>query len=616
MNISSNYNTLIQQELNKVSKQITTGNKISKGFEDSTIFNKSVDLDNDIVTTSHLQESAKSAKAFTLYTDTTLDSMTRGVEEFKVKLLAYAGGEHSTTSREALVGELKSIKDSLIQLSNTKVNGEYIFGGTDNKTPPIDLKGNYQGNGERLSIRTDKFQNQEYSIDGAELFIGYDRDIKSKVSTNIRKLSQTDLKAIPPKQTYINADHSILDLTGSQNETTFYMSGTRPDGTGFKHKMSVENPENMRISDLAEEIKLAFNDEVTVEISKNGQFLITDKESGNSKLNFHMVGSTENVDNLNDLDDSKIIEFVKSGDAKATVGESLKFQKDGNVLTNNIQQFISQKDGFATEKTKLSEVASDSLLNTTMLMNGKDILGEDIEVSLTFGENTTSVNINGSTIELNRGADSFTYKQLNEVMEVAVSGVDIGDFNQAVLESEKVVDISLNHRGEFQIKDLTSSKTKMEMAIFDSNIEDFSTNQGSPLSFNSNRAIDLDRPSIDFFESLDMAIEAVAEDLIHPDGTRIGFENNHGVQGALDNITHITDHVIKERTISGVQLQNIEYTLDRSEALKVNMQMTKNDLVNTNFAEASSYFQALSLNYQAMLSTVAKVQGLSLVNFL
>lgn len=616
MNISSNYSSLLQTELDKVSKQITTGNKITQGFEDSVVFKKTIDLDSDINLTSQLQENAESAKAFAQYTDSTLDSMTRGMEEFKVKMLAYAGSNHSTTSKEALVGELESLKSSMIQLSNTKVNGEFIFGGTENQIPPIDIKGNYQGNDSKLSIKTDKFQTQEYSIDGANLFLGYDRDVKSKVSTNIRKLSQTDLNATPPKHVYVNADNSILDLTGTEESTTFYMSGTRPDGSGFKHKFTVENPSEITVSDLAEEIKLVFNDDVTVELSKNGQFIIEDKHSGNSKLNFHMFGSVEDVDNINDLDDSKIIEFVKSSDEKATVGESLKFEKTGNTLTNNIQQFISTKEGFATEKTRLSEVATDSLLNTSINIEGKNILGEEIETSLTFGEDSTTVSINGSSFELDGGADDFSYKQLNEVINLALSGVEIQDYAESVLKSEELVDVSMNHRGEFEIRDLTSSKTEMEFAMFDSNIDDFSTKSGSPLSFNSNKAIDLDRPSVDMFKAIDDAIIAVENDLMHPDGNLKGFESNLGVQGSLDTLTHLIDHVIKERTTSGAQLQNIEYTIDRSEALKMNMQITKNDVINTDFAEASAYFQTLSLNYEAMLSTIAKVQGMSLVNYM
>jgi len=617
MNISTSYNTTLRSEITKVSKQISSGKKITQGFEDSTIFKKTIDLDADIKLSSQFKENAESAKAFAQYTDTTLGSMTETLENFKVKMLAYAGREHSQTSREALVNELKTLKSSLISLANTQVDGEYLFGGTENKIPPIDMNGHYQGNNQKLSIKTDRFQTQEYSIDGESLFLGYDRNIKSRVSTNIRKLNQTALQETPPREVYITADDSILDLTGKDKPTTFYMSGTRPDGSSFKHKFQVDDPANVKVSDLAEEIRLAFKDEVTVELSKNGQFIIQDKNSGDSHLNFHMVGATQNVDDISQLSDDETIEFVKSGDVSATVSETMKFKKDGNLLTNNIQQFISPDDGFAVGSTTLDEVATDSLLNQTINIVGKNIKGEDVTASLTFGEETTSVSINGSSFELNGGAKDFTYRQLNEVLEVALSGVDVtGDFENAVSESEKLVDVKLNHRGEFQIRDLTSSTTQMEVAMFDSQVYDYSSESGSPLSFNSNRAIDFDRPSVDIFQSIDMAIEAVEEDLYHPDGERVGFEENRGVQGSLDNLTHAIDHIIKERAKSGAQLQNIQYTIDRTEALSTNMKMTQNDIISTDFAETSAYFQALSVNYQAMLQTVARVQGLSLVNYL
>jgi len=201
--ISSYYNSSLQNEINKTSKKLATGKEISQGFEDSNIFKKNLELDNDISLMNHLKENAESAKATAQYTDTTLDSMTQGLEQFKVKLLGYGGREHSTTSREALAGELKSIKESLLQLSNTKVNDEYIFGGTKNKIPPIDQNGNYQGNDKKMSIKIDKFQTQEYSIDGQSLFLGYDHNVHSSISTNVQKLNLTDLNLEPPQENYM-----------------------------------------------------------------------------------------------------------------------------------------------------------------------------------------------------------------------------------------------------------------------------------------------------------------------------------------------------------------------------------------------------------------------------
>jgi flagellar hook-associated protein 3 FlgL len=620
INALNNYNNSLLNELNKTSKQISSGKKIATATDDSLAFKKYIDLNTDISLYSRLKENITSAKSFAQYTDTALGSMTNTMETFKTKLLAYGGSIHSQTSREALVNELKSLKDSMMQLANTKVNGKYLFSGSDYKNAPIDLSGNYNGNSQKLSLHTDVTQKQEFSIDGASLFLGYDRDIHSRVSTNIAKLDQNALLETPSRQTYITDKSSISDLTGLQNgEATFYMSGTQPNGDSFRHKFTVSDIKNTKVSDLAEEIKIAFNNEVNVELSSNGQFIIEDLKSGNSKLNFHMVGSTANVENISDLGNAKKFEFVKTDtNIDSTTSESMNFQKNGNILINNIQQFISVDSGFATSSTKLSEVANGSLLGKTLNISGKDINGQDFIGSLTFNEDTTSIDLGNGTFELNHGADAFSYKELTEAMGVALSGVTGGSFEEAVLNSEKLVDVKINHRGEFEIKDLTTSMSKMDFAIFDSNVGVYNqeSKNGSVLTFNSNKAIDMDRPSVNIFEAIDFAIDAVKQDLQHPDGTRIGLENNRGISGSIDNMSHIIEHIIKERSLSGAQFQNLQYTEDRSDALSTNMKVAQNDIINVDYAETSAYYQALTLNYQAMLASVAKVQGLSLVNYL
>jgi|GEM_PF-3043532 len=620
INALNNYNNSLLNELNKTSKQISSGKKIATATDDSLAFKKYIDLNTDISLYSRLKENITSAKSFAQYTDTALGSMTNTMETFKTKLLAYGGSIHSQTSREALVNELKSLKDSMMQLANTKVNGKYLFSGSDYKNAPIDLSGNYNGNSQKLSLHTDVTQKQEFSIDGASLFLGYDRDIHSRVSTNIAKLDQNALLETPSRQTYITDKSSISDLTGLQNgEATFYMSGTQPNGDSFRHKFTVSDIKNTKVSDLAEEIKIAFNNEVNVELSSNGQFIIEDLKSGNSKLNFHMVGSTANVENISDLGNAKKFEFVKTDtNIDSTTSESMNFQKNGNILINNIQQFISVDSGFATSSTKLSEVANGSLLGKTLNISGKDINGQDFIGSLTFNEDTTSIDLGNGTFELNHGADAFSYKELTEAMSVALSGVTGGSFEEAVLNSEKLVDVKINHRGEFEIKDLTTSMSKMDFAIFDSNVGVYNqeSKNGSVLTFNSNKAIDMDRPSVNIFEAIDFAIDAVKQDLQHPDGTRIGLENNRGISGSIDNMSHIIEHIIKERSLSGAQFQNLQYTEDRSDALSTNMKVAQNDIINVDYAETSAYYQALTLNYQAMLASVAKVQGLSLVNYL
>jgi flagellar hook-associated protein 3 FlgL len=54
----------------------------------------------------------------------------------------------------------------------------------------------------------------------------------------------------------------------------------------------------------------------------------------------------------------------------------------------------------------------------------------------------------------------------------------------------------------------------------------------------------------------------------------------------------------------------------RSELLLLNTQILRSEVLDTDVAEASMRLQQLSLNYQAMYSSISRISQLSLVNYL
>lgn len=618
----------ISKKLDDVSKQISSGKKIDNGYDDTTTFAKTIGLDRDISTLKQFGETAQSAKSFAMYTDSALDSMTKNMEQFKMKIMAYANSIHSSTSKEALVGELESIKSSMLNLANTKIDGKYIFGGTSTDRPPIGIGDRYYGNSEDLKITTDRHQVQNYSINGENLFLGYDKDINHRVSTNVPKLNQSALQEIPSRERYVVGTDSIKDLTGSDEAVTFYMSGTKPSGDTFKHKFTVPDTSKTSVDDLAEEIRTTFNDEVDIEIGKNGQFIITDLKDGNHKMNFHMVGSRADVTDIRDLQGQEIFEFVKSEyksslsfpEGNPVIGsDSVYFEKDGNRLINNVPQFLQDEMRYADGSTKLEEVSNGSLLNKEISFEGVDINGNPFKTSIFPQSDRTEVRINGELFTVREDHSEFSYRQMMDFASLSLSGEWIDPtvpLDQMLRASEKKISIDLNQSGKFDIRDLTTGESKIELAMFDPDTFSYDDKQGSTLSFHQNGAIAFDEPSVDIFDTINKAIKAVERELYHPDSDAEGFSRNRGVQGALDNLTHSIDHIVKEHTRSGAQLQSISATVERNDVLLLNAEITRNDVINVDMAEASMYFQALTLNYQAVLSTVSKVNSLSLVNYL
>ena len=114
---------------------------------------------------------------------------------------------------------------------------------------------------------------------------------------------------------------------------------------------------------------------------------------------------------------------------------------------------------------------------------------------------------------------------------------------------------------------------------------------------------------------LDEAIRSVREGRFGADGSG-SDPRNSGIQNAIQKVDDLTDHVGRQHAQAGVQSQSLQSAIERSDTLILSSMTLRSETLDTDIAEASLRLQQLTLNYQAMLSTVGKVSQLSLVNYL
>ena len=309
-----------QHELNDINKQLASGKNIEYGYEDPQGFNQTMRLDNDINGLTQARNIANRAVSFTDYTDNTLSDMKDILDKFKVKLVAAANDSNATSSLLAIADELKAYKDHLFNLSNAKGDGKYLFAGTALEKPPMDDAGVYQGNDGILKAHLGDSVEQPYNITGSELFLGSNGDIHRQISTNIQLLNQSNLHpeamiegGVKEQSTEVVLTRfdSIRDMVGDDdanhynNESTFfYVRGRRSDGYAFKERFEMDS--EAKVSDLLDRIGLRFGNTprskiVDVSIDNAGYIEITDRKTGSSKIDFHMVSTHEEVDNIDDL---------------------------------------------------------------------------------------------------------------------------------------------------------------------------------------------------------------------------------------------------------------------------------------------------------------------------
>ncbi|HBK1861331.1 TPA: flagellar hook-associated protein FlgL [Campylobacter jejuni] len=730
-----------QSALYQISQQLASGLKIQNSYEDASTYIDNTRLEYEIKTLEQVKESTSRAQEMTQNSMKALQDMVKLLEDFKVKVTQAASDSNSQTSREAIAKELERIKESIVQLANTSVNGQYLFAGSQVANKPFDSNGNYYGDKNNINVVTGAGTESPYNIPGWDLFFKADGDYKKQISTNVSFTdNRWDLNKDPDKTKYLTGDSKWQQLIGQGYvkdngldpdkdfeyddkldfpPTTLYVQGTKPDGTSFKSAVLVK-PEDT-LEDVMENIGALYgntpnNKVVEVSMNDSGQIQITDLKQGNNKLDFHAVAFTPQADDRAELTgiidaakqegismdevtnrvmqaataapsngditklnspvtvtinnqqftiDLKQTDFIKSKmtdtDGNATNGadyDNVYFEKNGNTVYGNVSQVIKGSNAYATDSTKLSEVmAGDSLNGTTLNLKVNSKGGNSYDVTINLQTSTVSYpdpNNPGQTISFPithtdpatgnsgvvTGSNDITYGQINDIIGMfaadkiptqsitATNGkVDANGYNnlqQLMKDSQATVDVSMDYKGRISVTDKLSSGTNIEISLSDSQSGHFpqppfsttsSVTNGPNFSFSANNSLVIDEPNVDIIKDLDSMIDAVLKGNMRAD-SESEDPRNTGMQGALERLDHLADHISKLNTTMGAYHNTIEDVNTRSTFLSVNVQSIKSNVIGVDYGEAMMNLMQVQLAYQASLKASTTISQLSLLNYM
>ncbi len=668
-------NSKINRQLFDVSKQISSSLNIQYAHDDPTIFVDTLRLDGEITTLSQIRNSVDNGYKFSTQTDTTIGQIVEKLEQVKVKMIYAANEIHSETSLQAIAKELRGLQKNLISLANSSIGGQYLFSGTATSVKPIDEKGVYQGNDQDLTSFMGTGVTQKYNLTGAQLFLGEESVVNRTVTTNMEHHSLLTNNVITPQS-------SIRDLMGDDGDavdepTYFYINGTRSDGTAFKSAIQMDMTET--VDDLMQRIALAYDpnqatplgNQVEIKINAGGQFQIIDKVKGSSQLDFHMVGAVDfsggGAANVTDIDDLQtgttdftnigvnplfVKEFTRSGFSTPTGTlntieginyDRTNFVKDGASLISNVPQIVKSDNSVAQPTTKLLDAAgvdpaTNTLVGTTLNLQGKNIYGVayDLQINLAAASSVsgtvggvpiTTFNVyNADTARTTANADTMSYQQLLDVVNMAVSGSlpaanSAAAYDAAITTANSRSSATLDYAGRVVIKDKVYTDTQAAVSLYDDTSDtypatDTTSNSGSSLVFNANSALTVRDPKNDFFARLEEVIQAVEQGKYRADGTDTIDPRNVGIEEAIAMIDDLSDHMTRMQTEAGTYSQTLLGASERTDMLIMSATTLRADVIDTDIAEAHLRMQQLQLNYQAMLSSISKVSELSLVKYL
>ncbi|EAH6864339.1 flagellar hook-associated protein FlgL [Campylobacter upsaliensis] len=729
--------------LNKLSMQLSSGMKIQDSYEDASIYIDNTRLEYELKTLEQIKEATSSAKEMTSNSMKALQDMVKLLENFKVKVTQAASDSNSQTSREAIAKELEKIKEQIVQLANTSVNGQYLFSGAQLNHKPFDSKGNYFGDKNNVNVVTGAGTESPYNIPGFDLFFKADGDYQKQITTNESFTdNRYDLSKDPSKKQYLKGDNLWQDLIGlgyvkdknldidkdfEQDDTrldfpptTLYVQGVKPDGQSFKSAVLV-NPTD-KMEDVLEKIGNLYGNTATekvvdVTINDSGQIQIRDLKEGNNKLDFHAVAYTPQFDDKTEMQkietamqaanpplskddltnlvmeaaignnparpitdlqspvqvtinnqqfeiDLHQTDFINSKmtdtQGNATNGadyDNTFFEKHGNSVIGNISQVIQGTNAYATDDTKLSEVMSGNAMDSTLNLTVNSKGGNTYNVSINLQNSTVSFpdpnnpnqNITFPITHTNPATgnngvvtppNEITYRQINDIIGMfasdqiptqtitpnngQITANQYDTLQKLMSDSKSTVNVTMDYRGRISVTDKLSTGTNIGVSLSDSQSGQFpqppynhTANQvaGPDFSFNANNSLVIDEPNVDVIKDLDLMIEAVLSGNMRANADADNPRNT-GMQGALERLDHLSDHINKLNTTMGAYHNNIDNVNTRVTFLGVNVQTLKTKVNDADYGETLMNLMQTQLAYQASMKATTTISQLSLLNYM
>ncbi|RVY47048.1 flagellar hook-associated protein FlgL [Helicobacter pylori] len=469
-NQMNNYQNALQNKINDANTQIASGLKIRYGYQNSDINNQNLKFQYEENTLDQGIDVAQNAYTSTLNTDKALQEFSKTMEAFKTKLIQSANDVHSETSRAAIANDLERLREHMINVANTSIGGEFLFGGSKVDRPPIDSEGKYHGNGEDLNALISSDNLVPYNISGQDLFLGTDKDKYKIVTTNIKLLNQNKLHpdvmdalehSSLPEEVFIKPSDTLRELIGDNDKDPtndpkefFYLQGVRPDGSSFKEKFALskayQNKESAtKVSDLLDKIAHAYgntsqNKVVDVSLNNWGQIEIKNLTPGSENLDFHLISSDGDFDDLDALRSSgkRVTEYVKSAFVTDRSLSQVKAVPNMyNPKTLEIPSvFITKDNVLANKNTKLSEIFGDSV--------------ETLKINASRLDNSSAIKIPNLPV----------YLDIPILLDVKNS--TIKDLKDAIKERfNNEVDVEIETNGRLRIIDNSSKESPISLAL-------------------------------------------------------------------------------------------------------------------------------------------------------
>ncbi|SHN67144.1 flagellar hook-associated protein 3 FlgL [Paenibacillus sp. ov031] len=147
------------QQMNNTQTQLATGRKINKPSDDPVGITYSLRYRAELSSNEQYQKNVDSAVSWLDFNDTVMNQAGSVIQRLRELTVNASTGTNPQSALDSINEEVQQLKEQLVDISNSKLNGKYIFNGETYDVKPYDFPTNADGSFDTTnaaSVITDK----------------------------------------------------------------------------------------------------------------------------------------------------------------------------------------------------------------------------------------------------------------------------------------------------------------------------------------------------------------------------------------------------------------------------------------------------------------------------
>jgi flagellar hook-associated protein 3 FlgL len=207
----------LSTQLVKSEEQISTGKRINRASDDPIGMERVLNYRQRLSQMDQYTTNISSAKQHIDTVDTILEGVTSLINDAK----GFAA-DSDPDQRQTYADQVGMIRDQIIQMANSKSNGQYLFGGDVSDSPPFDsTTGAYSGDHGTKDFLIGDGQQFNITVDGSEIFQGSNTDdvftVLESLQTELAKGDAADSDVISSHMSQLQDAIDQITAVRSEN---------------------------------------------------------------------------------------------------------------------------------------------------------------------------------------------------------------------------------------------------------------------------------------------------------------------------------------------------------------------------------------------------------------